>query len=231
MTTPILDMPELSNSANNYLLANQNWRALENALCDFLSISLASGNVSLTNAQFRAAMLFRATGNTVARNLTVPAIKRLFVVQNNGTAVLSVVRGATTLLVAVGGAGVFYADGTTDGLILIAGGGVPTAPPVISETTTSRTLALSDAQGYIRTTNGSAVTITVPPQSSIAWAANAEIHIEQGGVGQITIAAGSGVTINRVGSTNAKTKGQYAVLSLKRVAADTWTLFGLLEAA
>ncbi|MDT4858204.1 hypothetical protein FQZ97_926600 [compost metagenome] len=106
----------------------------------------------------------------------------------------------------------------------------PIASPVISETTTSRTLALSDAQSYIRTTNAGVVTITVPPQSSVAWLANTEVHFEQGGAGQITFAAGSGVTINRVGSTNAKTNGQYAVVSLKRVAADTWTLFGLLEA-
>lgn len=122
MSTPILDLPELSNSANNYLLANQSLRGLESALCDFLSVSLASGNVSLSNAQFRAAMLFRATGNTVSRNLTVPAIRRLFVVQNTGSAVLNVVRGATTLTVAPGSASLLYTDGTTDGLAAVAGG-------------------------------------------------------------------------------------------------------------
>lgn len=103
--------------------------------------------------------------------------------------------------------------------------------PVVSETTTSRVLSLADAGRYIRTTNGAEVTITVPPQSSVAWVADTEVHVEQAGVGQVSIAAGSGVTINRVTGTNAKTKGTYAVVSLKRVAADTWTLFGLLEAS
>lgn len=97
-------------------------------------------------------------------------------------------------------------------------------PTIVTESTTARTLALSDAFKWIRCTNGSAVTVTVAPQGSVAWAAATEILIEQAGAGQVTIAPGSGVTLRT--SLTAKTYGQYAILGLKRVASDEWVLFG-----
>jgi hypothetical protein len=100
---------------------------------------------------------------------------------------------------------------------------------VVTESTTSRTALLADAGGYVRFTNGSAVTYTIPPQSSVAWAADSAIECEQGGAGQVTIAAGSGVTINVAAAFLFKSREQYAVLGLKRVASDVWVLFGDLE--
>lgn len=122
MSTPINDWPELSGSANNYLLANETFREIEKTYGDFLSVSLASGNVSLTDAQFREAALFRATGNAVARDLTVPAIKKLFVVENTGSVALNVKRGTTTVVVQPGSANLLYTDATANGLVSIAGG-------------------------------------------------------------------------------------------------------------
>ena len=49
--------------------------------------------------------------------------------------------------------------------------------------------------------------------------------------GQVTIAAAGGVTIKKHSSLNAKTFGQEAVLSLAKIATDTWRLFGHLELA
>ena len=143
MSTPINNWPELSNSANNYLLANETFRAIENAYGDLLSVSLASGNVTLTDVQFRAAVLFRATGNTVSRNLTVPAIKKLFVVQNTGTAILSVVRGSASLQGQPSSASVFYTDGTTNNLVAIAGGGSGGGGLTASASSSSGVLSLS----------------------------------------------------------------------------------------
>jgi hypothetical protein len=50
---------------------------------------------------------------------------------------------------------------------------------------------------------------------------------EQGSAYQITIAAGTGVTINT--SETLLTAGQYAVVGLKKVAQDVWTLTGERE--
>lgn len=69
---------------------------------------------------------------------------------------------------------------------------------VSADSTTAHTLALTD--GYVRMTNGAATTVTVPPQSMVAWPDDTEIFVEQGGNGQVTIAAGAGVTINSPGT-------------------------------
>lgn len=101
--------------------------------------------------------------------------------------------------------------------------------PVVTESTTARTLALTDAQKYIRCTNSSATTITVPPQASVTWLADTEIIIFVSGTGQVTIAAGAGVTINT--PETLKSAKRYATMTLKRVASDVWDLSGNLEAA
>ena len=94
---------------------------------------------------------------------------------------------------------------------------------------TSYTLVLGDAGDYIQTTSTTAVTITVPLQSSVAWAADTEIYFEQNNTGQITIAGASGVTINS--SETLKSFARYSVLALKRVASDVWTLTGERQTA
>ena len=100
---------------------------------------------------------------------------------------------------------------------------------LVTESTTSRTLLLTDAQKYIRCTNGSATTITVPPQTDVAWVADTEILIEQAGTGQITIAPGSGVTLRT--SQTLLSASQYSQLTLKRVASDEWVVGGDRKAA
>lgn len=109
--------------------------------------------------------------------------------------------------------------------------GVALPAAVAVNSGTAITLALTDANKYLRATSASGVTITVPPQSSVAWPANSEVHIEQAGTGGVVIAAGAGVTLNKPAGYNAKIMSQYAVVTLKRVAADTWTLIGALEVA
>jgi hypothetical protein len=98
---------------------------------------------------------------------------------------------------------------------------------VITEATASRVLALTDAHKYIRCTNGSAVGVTVPPQTDVAWKDNTEIIIEQAGDGQVTVGAGSGVTLRT--SQTLKTAAKYAAISVKRVASDEWVVGGERE--
>jgi len=105
-----------------------------------------------------------------------------------------------------------------------ATGGGASYSAVRTQSGTSYTLVLGDAGDYIQTTSTTAVTITVPPQSSVTWAADTEIYFEQNNTGQITIAAGSGVTINS--SETLKSFARYSVIALKRVAENVWTLTG-----
>lgn len=99
---------------------------------------------------------------------------------------------------------------------------------IITESTTARTLAIGDAFKYIRTTNGSATTITVPLNASVAFATGTQIDVFQAGAGQVTFAATGGVTINY--NTGLKIGAQYKAATLKKVATDTWDLVGGLSA-
>lgn len=104
------------------------------------------------------------------------------------------------------------------------GGGGSSYSAVRTQSGTTYTLVIGDAGDYIQTTSTTAVTITVPAQSSVTWAADTEIYFEQNNTGQITLVGASGVTINS--SETLKTAGRYSVIALKRVAENTWTLTG-----
>lgn len=128
MTTSILNIPEVADGQiNQYLTYNQALRDLEASINDFYTVDLSAGNVTLTNATpdfiFSRYAVFKSSGNSVARILTVPQSKRLFIVNNGGTADLTVKRGSVEIVIEPGGASLFYCDGTTNGMIGIAGGG------------------------------------------------------------------------------------------------------------
>lgn len=68
MATPILNITELADGqVNNYSTSNTGVRALEAASNDFLTVDLSAGNVTLTVAQYRGSVVYRSSGNTVAR--------------------------------------------------------------------------------------------------------------------------------------------------------------------
>jgi len=99
---------------------------------------------------------------------------------------------------------------------------------VYSEKTgTSYTLALSDSGQIVYANNANANTITVPPNSSVAFPVGAKIDVVQTGAGTTTIAAGSGVTINSADSALG-IGAQYGAATLVKTDTDTWLLIGNL---
>lgn len=103
------------------------------------------------------------------------------------------------------------------------------APVPVQTVTASRALVLNDASLYLAASSTDPITLTLPAQASVAWPANTEIFIQQVGIGQVTIAADSGVTI--LSEETLKTRKQGSPVTLKRLGVDTWVLFGSLEAA
>ena len=92
------------------------------------------------------------------------------------------------------------------------------------------TLALTDAGNAVNFTNsGSAVTVTVPPNSSVAFDTGTVIGLHAASTAVVTIAAGSGVTVSAYGSAN-KIVGQYGVAVLWKRGTNTWTLGGAVTA-
>jgi len=96
-----------------------------------------------------------------------------------------------------------------------------------AQTGTTYTLVLTDVAKLVSLTNGSAITLTVPPNSSVAFPTGTQILLYQGGAGQVTITPGAGVTINSQGA-KLKLYAQYAVAGLVKVGTDTWVAFGNL---
>jgi hypothetical protein len=97
--------------------------------------------------------------------------------------------------------------------------------PVTTQAGTSYTAVLADANSYITFTNGSAVTFTIPPNSSQPFPIGTVIEIEQAGAGALSVAAGAGVTINSR-AADLTLAGQYGVAFIKKKATDTWTFNG-----
>lgn len=95
---------------------------------------------------------------------------------------------------------------------------------VNTQTGTTYTLVLGDIRKYIQMNNASANTLTVPPNSSVAFPVGTKIMVQQLGAGSTTIAAGSGVTINAPSTVTLAIGQQYESRGLLKTATDTWQL-------
>lgn len=102
-------------------------------------------------------------------------------------------------------------------------------PLLNAQTGTTYTFVKTDAGKLVTLSNASAITLTIPPNSSVALAIGTSIDITQLGVGQVTIVAGSGVTVNATPSLVLRT--QYSSATCIKTAADTWLVVGDLQSA
>ena len=121
-------------------------------------------------------------------------------------------------------------DPTADRTITLpdrAGTVAMTTLEINAQTGTTYTFVLADAGKLVTSSNGSAQTLTVPPNSSVAYAIGSQIIVQAIGSGTATLAQGSGVTIQSKDSNKA-IDGQYAGASLIKRAPDTWSLIGAL---
>ena len=96
-----------------------------------------------------------------------------------------------------------------------------------AQTGTTYTLVLTDGGKMVTSSNGSAQTITVPPNSSVAFPVGTQIIVQNLGSANATLAEGSGVTIQSKDSAK-EIDGQYAAATLIKTATDTWSLIGAL---
>lgn len=93
--------------------------AIESAMTEQLAIDLSAGNHTITSAEYTRNLFFKSTGNAISRSLTFPAVKRVVLVQNGGSAVLSLIKGSTTLTLAAGGFAFYFTDGTANGIVKV----------------------------------------------------------------------------------------------------------------
>tara|TARA_B100000586_G_C19974637_1_gene369299 strand:+ start:129 stop:608 length:480 start_codon:yes stop_codon:yes gene_type:complete len=96
------------------------------------------------------------------------------------------------------------------------------------QTGTAYTLVGADAGKLIKMDNAAANTLTVPPNSSVAFDIGVTINIVQYGAGTTTLTQGVGVTIYSYGGALDIT-GQYGQAVLTKCDTDLWILAGLLS--
>jgi hypothetical protein len=179
------------------------------------ALAVGTNGQVLTAASGEATGLQWATPKTVATDTIFDAKGDLAV----GTA------ADTAAKLAVGADGLFLqaASGESTGLKYAD----PHIQALNAQTGTSYTLVLTDHTKLVTLSNASAITLTVPPNSSVAFAVGSVIDLAQIGAGRVTVAQGSGVTINA--TPGLKLRAQYSGATLRKRATDTWLLFGDLD--
>lgn len=110
------------------------------------------------------------------------------------------------------GAGVVQANGVPLGLARLG---------LNAQSGTTYTLAASDLNKIVTTSNGSAVTITVP---SGVFSAGDQIHIAQLGDGQVTLTDNGTSTVNAANGKKLRTK--YSVATVICTASNTFLVIG-----
>ena len=111
---------------------------------------------------------------------------------------------------------------------LTVSGGLIAPLQINAQTGTTYTFVAADAGKLVTSSNGSAQTITIPPNSSVAFAIGTQIIVQNIGSGNATLAQGSGVTIQSKDS-NKEIDGQFAAATCIKTATDTWSLIGALK--
>lgn len=111
------------------------------------------------------------------------------------------------------------------------GGTGPTGAAIVARNTVTGTtyaLVIGDAFDMIDVDASAAFTLTVPDNSSVAFANLTEIHIVQVGTGQIAVTGASGVTVNATPGLNFR--AQWSAATLIKRDTDSWLLIGDLSA-
>ena len=99
----------------------------------------------------------------------------------------------------------------------------------IIESTSARTLSLTDAGGRILFQNASASTCTIPTNDTAAFPIDTEIDLVDMTDGLLTTVADTGVTLNGVSAGSTSTTAKYAGATLIKIGTDSWLVFGKIN--
>ncbi len=126
--------------------------------------------------------------------------------------------------------GMIWVDQDTDVLYIYTGAAwiSPTGIERNAQSGTSYTLLITDRAKLVEMGNAAANTLTVPPNSSVAFPIGTQIQILQTGAGQTTIVEGAGVTVNA--TPGKKLREQWSSATIIKRATDTWVAVGDLIA-
>jgi hypothetical protein len=145
----------LQSQAQKEVTANEAFDRLDEALNDLTTIDVSAGNTTVSADDFTRNVLLVLTGTPAgALDLTVPASKRLFIIQNDCGQDVAVTTGAGAQVLTSGQRRLLYGDGTN--IVAIApdfastggaggggGGGFPVFKSALIKRTTNVAIASS----------------------------------------------------------------------------------------
>jgi hypothetical protein len=135
------------------------------------------------------------------------------VLMNDGVASTSTTTGT---LVVTGGVGL---SGRLSAASAVVEGTVNALRSESTSPTTNYTLALTDRDAVVVMNNTGGATVTVPPNSSVAFPIGSIIYISRINTGTVTLAAGVGVSLSKTG-----TMAQYEEIAVRKRGSDSWAV-------
>jgi hypothetical protein len=118
--------------------------------------------------------------------------------------------------------GVIFSDGTQ------TKEGVPSRTPIVQKTASYALSTLTHRDSMIEMSSASAMTLTIPLDSTVNYPIGTTVDILQTNTGQVTIAGAAGVTVNA--TPGLKLRTQWSSATLMKRAANTWVVYGDLTA-
>ena len=169
--------------------------------------AISGATVTVTNSAGSTATIYSDDGVTTTGNpLTTNADGEYSFYAANGTYSIRIVAEG-------------YGSETKDGVVLYDPADLMGVAEV---TTTSYTLSATDIGQWLDFNTSATATVTLSTASGYATG-DSTIMTQKGG-GQVVVSAGSGVTLR--GTPTSKTRAQYAVLAVTKVAANTFNSYG-----
>lgn len=104
----------------------------------------------------------------------------------------------------------------------------PASMGINTQSGTTYTLVLTDANKLITLNNSSSITVTVPTNASVPFPIGSAINLTALGNGIVSVTNAGGVSIGSTPGLNLRT--QYSTASLVKIATDSWLLTGDLSA-
>lgn len=184
--------------------------------------SIVSGNITDFRVYAKESDMHVTSSATAADTLTIDTIGS----QTGKALRINNSSGAQTFAIAPNGT-VTFQDGSTQNTAAVYDPNLV----VNTQTGTTYSLVLSDAQKLITLNNASPITVTVPSNATVALPTGTQITLAQIGAGQVTVVGASSpnpVTVNATPGLSLRT--QYSTASLIQLSTDNWLLVGDITA-
>jgi hypothetical protein len=201
----------------------------------FTGCGFSSQDSQLTTNTYDYVLMTGPTANAITRTTFVgnnfnlkggSTIKPRYAINLDGSAVQGTVIAANSFGPAShwGTAAVRFAGSSSQPTFVQGNAGLADFGATSTTVATAYTLAATDAQSVVDMNSATPVTVTIPPVATVAWNKGTSIQITQMAAGQVTVAAGAGVTIRTPRSLT--TRAQYSTITLRMRGSNEWVLSG-----